>query len=620
MTKNIEIQNKFKKLNEIEHVLKRPGRYLGTVNPTTIDTYIIENNSIVWKSCTYSPAFLKIFDEIISNSADFSKTAEGKHVTKIEVNINQLTGEISVFDDGGIPVIKHTEHNEYIPEMIFGSLRSGSNFDDAEDSITTGQNGEGATLTNIFSKKFIIETCDGKNYFSCTYKNNMSEKEDNIIKKSKKNHTKITYIPDYDKFGIQLDKDHYDILIRRVHEIAATNCHLQVYLNGQLIKYKSFNDFCKLFNEDNIYFGNDRFEICVFPSKNGFQHITFVNSTNVSQGGTHVDYIINQIISSIRDNICKKTKQDIKPNNIKNHFFLMMNCTINNPRYNSQTKEKLETQPKNFGCSYEIDPKTTNKILKSNIVSEIIAWAENKFNELELQEANKKDKELDRAAIRNITKYEGANSKDRSKCILFISEGDSAAKPLQSARNPNIHGVFPLRGKPLNVRGKKIKDLLANTELNELMQIIGLRFGTKPDINTLRYKKLVISSDQDLDGFHLCGLIINLFDTLWPSLIKDGFLYKLQTPIVRVTQGNNEIDFMTMPEFNEWEKKQTKSFNAAYLKGLASNNTKYFKKYMFEDKYIIPLTMDDEADKNALNIAFDKNKANERKIYIYGED
>lgn len=616
-----KVEQIYRKLSEVEHVLLRPARYLGTTTPTATRTYCVENDKVKWGDVTYSPAFVKLFDEIISNSADFSKRPEGKHLNKIDVEIDQATGVISVYDNGGIPVVKHAEYNQYIPDMIFGELRSGSNFDDEADSTSTGQNGEGSTLTNIFSKSFTVDTADGKNRFLCTYHDNMTHKDKPEVTKSKKSYTKITYLPDYDRLGITLDDEHYKMLVRRTYEIAATNTHLSVTLNGKAIKFKGFKDYAAMFSDSRVDFGNDRFQVSVFHSKEGFQHLSFINSTNVRQGGTHIDYVMNQIIGGVREYVKKKTKQDVKPSDIKNHFFLLINATLNNPRYGEQTKENLTTPPKDYGTTLDVDAKTLQKIIKSDIVAEIIEWAENKQKLEELAALRKKNKDLDKGnSLRDITKYEPANSKNRGRCILFIAEGDSAAKPLQSARNPEFHGIFPLKGKPINVRERKLKDLLENEELSALMKIIGLQFGVEPMLSELRYKQMVIATDQDLDGYHLCALVINMFQQLWPGLVKKGFLVKLETPIVRVTQAKKEIDFMSLAEFEEWKTKQTKPFQSHYLKGLGSNDTKYLKQYMFDEKYMLPITWKDDDDARALDIAFDKTKADERKAYIYGSD
>ena len=617
MTKKVE--QIYRKLTEVEHVLERPGRYIGSTRCDVQNTYVIDGNAIAWRDVNYSPAFLKLFDEIISNSADFSKRDEGKHLNEIRVEIDRESGMISVYDNGGIPVVKHKEYDQYIPDMIFGELRSGSNFNDDEESTGTGQNGEGSTLTNIFSTEFTVDTADGNNRFLCTYHDNMSHKDKPSVTKSKKSYTKISYIPDYKRLGITLDDEHYTMLTRRVYEIAATNTHLKVYLNGTLIKFKAFKDFAAMFATNRVDFGTPRFQVSVFHSKNGFKQIGFINSTNVFQGGTHIDYVMNQIISGIREHVKKKTKQDVKPSDLKNHFFLMVNATIDKPRYNSQTKELLLNAPKDYGTELKIDDKTLKAIIKSDIVAEIIAWAEHRKALEEAAAAAAKNKNLKKSnGLRDITKYEPATSKVRAKCTLFIAEGDSAAKALQSARNPEFHGILPLKGKPINAREKKLADLLENKELVSLMQIIGLQFGKEPSLSELRYGRLMISADQDLDGFHLCGLTINNFQQLWPGLFKKGFIYKLETPIVRVTQGKNELEFMTQVEFEAWKAKQTKPYTSTYLKGLGSNDTKYFKQYMNEGKYHVPLTIEDESDDAALMLAFDTGMADERKVFIYG--
>ena len=241
----------------------------------------------------------------------------------------------------------------------------------------------------------------------------------------------------------------------------------------------------------------------------------------------------------------------------------------------------------------------------------------------ELAALRKKNKNLDKSSnsLKNIPKYEPAISSVRSKCKLFIAEGDSAKVSIQSSRDPNFHGVFPLKGKPLNVRGMKIKDLLSNSELENIMKILGLQFGMQHKLSDLRYGGLVIAADQDYDGHHITALVINMFQVLWPDLLKQGFLYKLQTPIVRVLKGKEELEFMSLKDFQEWESKQrSKNYTTTYLKGLGGNDSKYFKKYLSDEKYLTKIIVEDNEDGNALEIAFDKNKADARKEFIYGDE
>ena len=156
---------KYKKLTDIEHVLLRPGMYVGSIKHRSDDMSIYEDGKFKIENINYNPAFLKIFDEIVSNSVDEHRRYP-KKLNKLDVTIDCDNGLITVKDNGGIIVEKHPEHNEWIPELIFSNLKAGSNFDDTEERLVAGTNGVGSTLTNIFSKSFHIKTCDGKKCFS----------------------------------------------------------------------------------------------------------------------------------------------------------------------------------------------------------------------------------------------------------------------------------------------------------------------------------------------------------------------------------------------------------------------------------------------------------------------
>jgi DNA topoisomerase-2 len=305
------VEEKFKKLDEISHVLLRPGRYIGSINPHTAITWTVgaksdsSEISMVQSEITWCPALLKIFDEIISNSVDFSKTAEGKHVTTVKAEINKETGELSVYDDGGIVVKKHSEYDQYVPEMIF-ELRSGSNFDDEDDSVLTGQNGEGAALTSIFSKSFNVETCDGKKKFVQTHLENSRKKTEPKVTDGSKHYTKITFTPDYEKFGLTgLDGGNYQRLIKRVYDVAGCNPNLKVYLNGERIHVKSFEDYIKLYVDDFVFEENDHWKVGVAHSDDGFRHVSFVNGTETLVGGNHINYVSDQLTERLREHFKK---------------------------------------------------------------------------------------------------------------------------------------------------------------------------------------------------------------------------------------------------------------------------------------------------------------------------
>jgi DNA topoisomerase-2 len=493
------IEQKFKKLTDLEHVLLRPGRYIGSINPHTSDSYVLEDSKFKKKELTWNPAFIKIFDEIISNSVDFSKTAEGSHLNTIKVNVDRDTGTISVEDNGGIVVAIHKEHQQYIPEMIF-ELKSGSNFDDDSDDFLTGQNGEGSALTNIFSNQFIVNTADGKLEFTQTHSNNSKDKTEPVVKKSTKKFTKITYDTDFVRFGMNgIDSDNYNKLVKRVYDVAACNSKLKIYLNEERIEIKSFEDYIKLYTDDYIFEQNENWQIGVSKSDGSFSHVSFVNNTETYIGGNHVGYISDQIVNKLRTYITKKHKIDIKPSEIKNHINLFINCNIVRPRYSSQTKEDLINEPKTFGTSFVVSDKFIKKIIESSIVQSILDWAEAKENALKNAELRKLNKSVDKLNPARVDKFEDANEKkDRSKCILFLTEGNSASSAIMSARDPELHGVFSLKGKPLNVTDIDAKKLMENTEFKSILTIMGLKLGEQvTPMSPLRFGKMCFLTDAD---------------------------------------------------------------------------------------------------------------------------
>lgn len=419
-----KIEEKYKVLDHISHVLLRPGTYVGSNKPHTGTKWVYDSESKRMKKreITYIPSFLKIFDEIVTNSFDEHKRTPS--LNKIDIGVNPETGEISVRDNGGIPVVIHKEHNQYVPEVIFGNLMSGANYDDSEERIVAGTNGLGAKLTIIFSKQFQISTCDGKTSFHQTYSNNMRERTQPVIKKQKTNHTEIRYVPDFEKFEMTgLDDDHFQMIRKRVIDLAGCNPTCRVTFNGDPIDVKSFEDYVKLYREDYFFESNKErtWSLAVAPSDEGFQQVSFVNSTDTYDGGTHVDYILNQIISELRDFFQKKHKTDIRPSEIKNHITLFLNSTVVNPSFSSQTKEKLITETKDYGYKYEVTEKMIKSILKSEIVESILDWIQQKKS----ADENKLARELNKNAGKlKVDKLIDAKGKERWKCSLAIFEGD----------------------------------------------------------------------------------------------------------------------------------------------------------------------------------------------------
>lgn len=605
--------NKYKKLTEVEHVLARPARYIGSINLETKNTWAIIDGVVKKTKVQIVPAFHKLFDEIISNSADHARTPEGAHLTTIDVTVKN--GVISVLDNGGIPVVIHPEYNQYIPDMIFGELRSGSNFDDDEDSMSTGQNGEGSSLVNIFSKSFLVETALNGKGFKIEYTNNMTDKTEPHINKTTKKFTRITYIPDLERLNMDVISDDDLLMIeRRVYEIAFTNPKLKLTFNGKKIDVNSFDKFVKLYDKDSVYYEcGDRWRLGIAFSDKSFDHVSYVNSTPSFDGGTHIDYVSDKIVDAVREKIEKATKQKIKPADIKNNLVILLDCNINNPRYNSQTKEKLITQPKDFGSQFTLDEKFIKKILASTIVKDIIEWAMNRKAMDELKQIEDDENAVRKKGFHDIEKYRPATSRNRTECVLFLCEGDSASTPLKAASDPKIHGVYPLKGKPKNCLKNTLSEVVSE-EFKNIARILNLSI-TKPNYDDMRYQKVILATDADVDGQHIIGLIILLFRKFWQPLLESGRVQILLTPSVIVTYKNKTYNFIAEEDYDEWIKDK-KGYTTKYCKGLGGHDTKTFKSFLEDANSFVTIDYDSERDDDLLNMAFEPKRSDDRKEWV----
>jgi len=604
----MSVDKKFKKLDDISHVILRPGMYIGSIKPHTANKWIVDEGKMTQREITYNPGFLKIFDEIVTNSVDESKR-EGSKLNTIKIDLDRKKNKVTIWDNGGIPVVKNTEHDEWIPEMVFSNLKAGSNFDDTEERSWAGTNGVGSTLTNIYSKEFKISTCDGKNSFTQTFTNNMRDRTQPVVKKAKANHTEISYITDLEKFGLtDIDDDHYKMIEKRIYDIAACNTGLKIYFNGDLININTFEDYIKLYTQEYFYeFKKDKtWSLGIALSQNGFQQVSFANTTETYDGGTHVDYVMNQIIVSLREFFLKKHKVDIKPSELKQHMFLFLDATVINPSFSSQTKEKLITEVKEFGTTFEVSAKLIQSILKSEIVNSILDWIQ--------QKKNAEDSKLQRDLNKKLTKIKvekliDAKGKDRWKYSIGLFEGDSAISAFRKYRTPETMGAFALKGKFVNVSEITNQKLVQNDEAVNLMASIGLKLGQEIDVRNLRYGRVLIFTDADMDGNAISALLINFFYKYWPDMFERKMIYKVETPIVVAipkAKAKKKVLFYTQNEYNIWaEQNDLKQFEIKYKKGLAA---------LVDDEYDdiinrprLTLITKDEASKGSLETWFGKS-------------
>jgi DNA topoisomerase-2 len=621
---------KYKKYNLREHVYELPDTYVGSIEPTHLETYILQDGRFAMKSVHICPALFKLFDEALVNAIDHSSRALTIPVTKIMVTIDQQSGRIRVWNNGdGIDIDKHPEHNVYIPELIFGHLLTSTNYEKDEERTVGGKNGMGVKLVNIFSKELILETVDAgrKKLYQQRFHDNLKQADAPIITRcTKKPYTSVEFLPDYQRFGVSgLTDDMYDLFRKRVYDACAcTNNKVDIYLNEQKIDCKNFEKYVDLYigssrngGQPRVYEQvNERWEVALTYSDEGFKQVSFVNGINTLRGGTHVNYVVNQITKKLVDLIKSKKKKAVKASHIREYMSVFVKATIVNPSFDSQTKETLTTQVAKFGSKCELSDKFMEKVYKSGIIERAI-----KFSDFqETKNLSKLDgKKKSRLYVPKLDDANKAGTKESQKCTLILTEGDSAKTMAISGLTEigrDYYGVFPLKGKLLNVKDAAIKKITENEEIANIIKIIGLEIGKDYDsLESLRYGRVLLLCDQDEDGFHITGLVMNFFASMWPSLAKMGtFIVRMVTPIVKANKGNQMISFYNLRDYEEWKKTDPKGYAIKYYKGLGTSTSKEAKEY-FRNINLLQFFWSDRSDQ-ALDLAFNKKRANDRKQWL----
>ena len=654
---------KYQKMTDKEHILKKPDTYIGPIEMTEAETFVYDSatSSIVQRAIHYIPGLYKLFDEGAVNSRDHFVRQEqairdakpnALPVTCIEFEISE-DGTISITNDGnGIDVAQHPDHKLWIPEMIFGHLRTSTNYDEnKKEKIVGGKNGFGFKLVLIWSSWGRVETIDhvrGLKYIQ-EFKNNLDEICPPKITKctTTKPYTKVSFRPDYARFGIEgLTPDMRALFEKRIYDIAAiTDKSVKVKYNGALIPVKHFQQYIDLYigakgETKRIFEAPDpRWEYVVSLAPNGeFQHVSFVNGIYTQKGGKHVEYIMNQIVRKLTEYIKTKKKVDVKPTTIKEQLAIFLRCDIDNPSFSSQSKDEMGTAVASFGSTCKVSDEFVEKLAKMGVMDAACALTEVKENK-----AAKKTDGTKTRTIRGIPKLIDANfagTEKSAQCTIIFCEGDSAKAGIVSGlsrEDRNLIGVYPMKGKMMNTRGEAVKKVAENHEITEIKQILGLEVGRKytpDDVKyRLRYGKVLFMTDQDLDGSHIKGLGINLFQNEWASLTEiPGFIGFMNTPILKAKKGTQEKVFYNEGEYRAWKEAtestgggavgvstathaQPSGWTTKYYKGLGTSTGKEFKEY-FEHKKIVDFTHSGEACDNAIDMVFNKKRADDRKTWL----
>jgi DNA topoisomerase-2 len=642
------LAKQYQQKTDKQHILDNPDTYIGSVENVDAEMWVYDEatQKIVLKHIEYIPGLYKLFDEGIVNCRDHviriihSALLDKKFVTYIDTDI-QEDGTITLSNDGnGIDIAKHPENQLWIPEMIFGHLRTSTNYDKDEKKIVGGKNGFGFKLVLIWSTYGRIETVDhtrGLKYVQEFHNNLDKIVPPTITKYSGKPYTKVTFKPDYRRLGIQgLTQDMMSLLKKRVHDIAAVTDHsikkVKLQYNNQVVPVKNFQQYIDMYiggkdETKRVYeMPDDRWEyaVAISPTQE-FVQVSFVNGICTFKGGKHVDYIGGQIVRKLCDYIEKKKKIKVNSNSIKEQLILFLRCDVVNPSFDSQTKDFMNTPSVKFGSSCSVSDAFIEKVAKMGVMETACSLTEAKENKLAKKTDGSKTKN-----IRGIANFIDANfsgttqSKD---CILILCEGLSALSGIVSglsSEDRNTIGIYPLKGKLLNVRGEQIKKIAENKEISDIKKILGLESGREyTSINDvhqcLRYGKIMVMTDQDLDGSHIKGLCINLFHAEWISLVKiPGFISFMNTPILRAKKGAQTLVFYNDGEYETWKQTMggnTDGWTIKYFKGLGTSTSAEFKEY-FANKKIVDFVHNGQTSDDSIDKIFNKKRADDRKTWL----
>lgn len=664
MEKTKSIEETYVKLSPIEHVLKKPGMYVGDLESRNEKQFIYNKSKgkISQESITWSPGLYKIVDELVVNAYDQSIRDKTVNIIAVEMDTNSF----SIFNDGtGIDVVLHPVHKIYIPELIFGNLLTSTNYDESAQRITGGTHGLGAKLSGIFSKKFTVEVWDGKRklYYSQTFSNNLSKIAKPEIKKytgldnlEKKLETKpgkitggvrITIEPDFARFKVDgFSQEMIGLLSRRVVDlIGLARGSIGIWLNGERIAIQrtdEFESYLNLYSSEQPWITSHCVKNPLWSFAIRFNdgksiepgtHISFVNGICTNRGGKHVDYIMDLLV----DKFAKLVGSEFNKKLLGDWVTICLKASVVNPTFNSQTKEELNTPVTKFGMLGSIAMECAipdsfwSQVKNSQILSQlkqVLAFATQRI--LSKLDGSKKSK------IKNLPKLEDANyagTKKSVDCVLILTEGDSAKATAISGISAipsgrNYYGVYPLRGKLLNVREAGTGQINANQEITDIKKILGLKSGTsynQSNSNELRYGSVMIMTDADEDGSHIKGLIINFFDYFFPTLLEiPGFMRILVTPLVKATKSTQVLNFANLRAYGVWKEKTSDAhtWKIKYYKGLGTSTAKeageYFANIQANTINVVD-TVKSGPNPDIL-LAFAKDKVADRKVWLSNYD
>lgn len=567
----------FKVLTDREHVLCRPGMYLGQVALAEKEMWLYnkEENKFHFGKIKYVPALLKYISELLDNSIDVAIDTNFKFATKIQINIDKKS--VEVIDDGiGIPCkapegSDDKSANGTCVVAAWTKLKSGTSFGDNRSKI--GTNGVGASCSNIFSKVFIGHSDDGKHSQTIECRDNMSIIKAKPVKPSSgKSGVKVYCEPDLERFNLtEITDEHINLVYQRLVSLAISYPKIKFYFNKQQIKVNE-KKFAEMFSEKSVIASSENATIVAFPNEyDEFKSFSLVNGIETFRGGEHIDFISYEISSRIRDKLIKKYK-NIRPGDIKNKMCLAIILTgFVNPQFDAQTKESLSNSASevNRHLNGKIDfDDYAKRILKNDAIIDPIVETFKIKEELKARQELKQAKKIKVKSDKYMSPMSGTGQK-----YLFLCEGQSAQSSLCSVLGRDGCGYYCLRGLPINTLDNTIQRIAANQEFKDIMNILGLDITKDANNKIINFDKIVIATDQDLDGIHLGSMLVGWFRKFAPNLFNEGKVCKLQTPLIIVKDKKDNIKeyFFDLDSFKKWEKNyHSQQLKVFYQKGLGS--------------------------------------------------
>lgn len=602
--KAVSTNREFKVLDDRTHVLERPGMYIGGVRAVGQDQWIIdaETGKFNYKTLQVAPGLLKVINEIIDNSIDVAIDTDFKAATKIQVKIDNKS--VTVADNGiGIPVKKLDDGSDErtLPEIAWTTLRSGTSFGDDREKI--GTNGLGSTATNIFSKVFIATSDDGKRQQTIKCSDNMAIVKPGKIKPSSgKSGVEVYFEPDLERFGLkEIDKTHQDMVYQRLFNLAISFPKIRFSFNGKLVNV-SEKKFASMFSDNAIIESSDNTTICVFPNEyDEFKFYAQVNGLNTFLGGSHVDYIANELTTRIRDKLVKKYKS-IRPGDIKNKMGLaVVMVGFKNPEFNSQSKEELKNAFSDI--SKHIDGKIdfdafAKRLLKNEAFIDPIVETFKIKEELKARQELKKAKKVKIKSDKYLPPLGGSGMK-----YLALCEGASAQSGISACLGRDGIGYYAMRGLPLNAYDSSMQKIVANQELKDITNILGLDISASDKTDkTISFDKVLITTDNDADAQHITAMLIGWFKRFASNLFKEGKICKLITPLIIVQDKSFKIKeyFFNVQDFKKWEKEHPNNKDkVVYIKGLGSWEREQLQELIDKnglDKFILTYRLDEKSN------------------------